>query len=314
MKTALGAALAIMIAQAFQLEFFASAGIIAILCIQKTRRKSLQLSWTRFLACMIGLLYAALLFEFIAYHPLTVGLLLLLFIPTTLLLKIQEGIVTSSVIILHVYTVGYVSVELIFNEVLLLTIGIGCALLMNVYMPSVETTLRKLQLEIERNYRIIFHEFAEYIKNGESNWSGKEITDTASLLQKAQTIALQNIENHIMRYDDQYYHYFKMREKQLEIIERMMPLLTTIEIQLKQGEMIGSFMEELSQGVNTGNTSSKYLEKLEELKEAFRSMALPKSREEFEARSALMHLVYEMHEYLLIKQQFKPIRNYSVFR
>ncbi|MBU9714704.1 aromatic acid exporter family protein [Evansella tamaricis] len=313
-KTALGAAIAIGIAQAFQLDFFASAGIITILCIQKTRRKSFQMSWARFLACIIGLLYAGLLFEYIAYHPITVGVLLLLFIPTTLLLKIQAGIVTSSVIILHIYTSGQVTLNLILNELALISIGIFCALLMNAYMPSVETKLSKMQQQLERNFSKIFQEFSVYVKTGQSTWSGKEITNSATLLEEAQTIAAQNLENHLLRYDDQYYHYFKMREKQLEIIERMMPLLTTIEIQLKQGEMVADYMKELSEGVNPGNTSSKYVEKLDHLKKIFKNMPLPETREEFEARSALMHLVYEINEYLLIKQQFKPIKKYSIFR
>ncbi|MFA9556009.1 aromatic acid exporter family protein [Evansella sp. AB-rgal1] len=314
LKTALGAAIAIAIAQAFQLEFFASAGIITILCIHKTRRKSFQLSYVRFLACSIGLFYAAILFELIGYHPISLAVLLLMFIPTTVLLKAQEGIVTSCVIILHIYASGYVSVPLIMNEFALISIGIGCALLMNAYMPSVERELQKQQQQIERLYAKIFHEFAIYIKYGDRQWDGKEITEAASLLNSAKNIAIQNLDNHILRYEDQYYHYFKMREKQLEIIERMMPLLAKIEIQVRQGEMIGNFMEELSGGVTPKNTAGKYIDKLEQLRNNFDEMPLPETRMEFEARSSLFYLVYEMEQYLLIKQQFKPIQNYSVFR
>ncbi len=45
LKTALGTALAIYLAQLLHLQNFASAGIITILCIQITQKRSLQASW-----------------------------------------------------------------------------------------------------------------------------------------------------------------------------------------------------------------------------------------------------------------------------
>lgn len=314
LKTALGATIAIAIAQLLQLDFFTSAGILTILCVQKTRKKSFQSSWARFLAGLIGIAYAAVVFETVGYHPLSVGLLLLLFIPTTLMLKVQGGIVTSSVIIFHIYTVADWSIPLLFNELALITIGIGVALLMNLYMPSKEEKLDKMQQEIEQYYTKILDEFVYYIRNGDNSWDGKEITKAASLLQKAKNEALQNLENHILRYEDMYYHYFTMREKQLDIIERMMPLLTSIDHHVEQADMVADFMGELAEGVHPKNTAYIYIEKLEELRKSFKSMPLPTTREEFEARSALAHLVRELEQYLTIKQQFKPIKEYKLFK
>nr|WP_090886604.1 aromatic acid exporter family protein [Evansella caseinilytica] len=314
LKTALGTGLAIAVAQALQLDYFTSAGIITILCIQKTRRKSFHMSWARFLACVIGFIYAVLLFETLGYYPWTVILLLLLFIPTTVLLKAQEGIVTSTVVIMHVYISSSFSVHLVWNELLLVTIGIGCALLMNAYMPSVERELKEMQGELEALYAKIFQQLAAYIKHGDSEWDGKEITEAAALLQSAKNKSLQNLENQILRYEDQYYHYFIMREKQLETIERMLPFLTSIEIQVKQGQMLADFLLELSEGVHPENTAYVFIEKLEALLETFKEMPLPTTREEFEARSSLFHLIHEIDQYLVIKQQFKPLRKYSLWR
>ncbi|UCZ54633.1 aromatic acid exporter family protein [Bacillus shivajii] len=313
-KTALGASLAIMIAQLLELEFFSSAGIITILCIQQTRRKSLQMSWARFVACIIGIVYAALVFELIGYHPLAMGILLLLFIPTTVLFKVQAGIVTSAVVILHLYSYGMVNTSIVINEIALIVIGIGCALLMNTYMPSVESGLDAMRHNLEAHFSKIFYEFSVYVRNGDSNWGGSEITKAAELLNTAKNKALHNLENHILRYEDQYYHYFKMREKQLDIIERMMPLLVSVDVKLKQGEMIADFLEELSAGVHSENTAYVYIEKLESLRMCFKGMDLPKTREEFEARSAYVQLLNEMEQYLILKSRFKPIKKYSIFR
>ncbi|WP_416151757.1 aromatic acid exporter family protein [Salipaludibacillus sp. HK11] len=314
LKTALGATLAVAIAQALQLDFFASAGILTVLCVQKTRRSSIQSSWARFLAAIIGIVFAVAIFESLGYHALSIGILTLLFIPTTVALKLQTGIVTSIVIIFHIYTVADLSISLLLNEVALITIGIGVALLMNSYMPSQENHLEKLQQQIEEYYATIFHEFAYYVRYGDNNWDGSEITKSEALLRNAKNGALQNLENHIMRYEDVYYHYFKMREKQLDIIERMMPLLTSIDQHVKQADMLADFMEELSEGVHPENTAHIYINKLESLQDSYKDMPLPKTREEFEARSALAHLVRELEQYLVIKRQFKTTREYKVFR
>lgn len=312
-KSAVGAALAIAMAQLLQLEFFASAGIITILCIQKTRKKTISNSGERFFACLIGMAYSILLFELFGYHPLSIAVLILLFIPTTLKLGVQSGIVTSAVIIFHIYTLGYVNLHVIVNELALITIGIGVALVMNLYMPGKEQQLNQMQDDLEAVYTRIFHEFARYIREGDTNWDGKEITEAEELVTQAKNLALQNLEDHILRYEDLYYHYFKMREKQLEIIERMMPLLTSIDEHVKQADMLAEFMDQLAEGVHSQNTAHIYLNKLNELKETYREMTLPKTREEFEARSALAHLVRELEQYLQIKQRFRTKKEYKAF-
>lgn len=305
MKTALGAALAIAIAQGFGLNFYVSAGILTILCIQKTRRQSVRLSGQRFLACIIGMIYGAAIFELIGYNPLALAILLLLFIPTVVFLKSQEGIASSSVIILHLYTLGEVSIPIILNEFAIIIIGIGMALLMNWYMPSVEKDLEKIQKGIEDNYKKIFQQFSTYLRAGDNNWDGKEITETATLLKKGKDVALYNVENHLLRYNDQYYHYFKMREKQFDIIERMMPLISSLDNTVVQGEKIADFLEELSKEVGPRMAAINFLERLYELQDQFKEMELPKDREEFEIRSSLFSFVKEIEQYLVIKRHFR---------
>lgn len=313
LKTAVGASLAVLVAQLLQLEFFAAAGILTILCIQKTRKKSFQSAWERLLACLLGIAVSGIVFEIAGYHFISVAVVLLLFIPLTVRLGITSGIVTSTVIMFHIYTIADLSAGLILNELALISIGVGMALLMNIYMPSNEKILDGYQRELESLYAKIFHEFATYIRYGDNRWSGKEVTDASELLQNAKNLAMQNLENHILRYEDSYYHYFKMREKQLDIIERMMPLLTSIDYHVEQADMLAAFMDDLGEGVHPANTAYLFIEKLEDLQESFKSMPLPDTREEFEARSALAHLVRELEQYLLIKQQFKVTENYGVF-
>lgn len=308
-KTAVGTSISIMIAQMLQLDNFVSAGILTILCIKVTKKKSLRASWDRFFACLLAMAFSSLFFEGIAYHPLVIGLLLLFFIPAAVMAKASDGIVTSSVIILHIYSAGEVSKDLLLNELGIIIVGIGVALIANLYMPSLESKLKEYRLEIEENFKIIFDEIVRYLRTHESSWDGREITETMELIDEAKALAFRDVENRFRRDENLYYHYFKMREKQFEIIERVLPSVTSIALPVEQGEMIADFIEELSEHIHPGNTALLFLEKLYRMKVSFENMELPKTREEFEARAALLHFVKEMEQYLIIKSSFKGLKD-----
>ena len=308
LKTALGTAISIMIAQYFGFGNFVSAGILTILCIQVTKKRSLQASWHRFLACIIAMLFSSVFFEGIMYHPIVIGLLLLFFIPTVVMTGAKEGVVSSSVIIMHIYSAGKVTGDLLLNELGIITVGIGVALVMNLYMPSVDNKLEEYQKEIEAHFKKIFIEIASYLRTNESTWDGRELTETAELIENAKILAFQDIENHFLRDENLYYQYFKIREKQFEIIERVLPAITSIPHQVEQGTMVAEFVEDLSKGIHPGNTVLFYLEKLLRMKAEFENMELPKTREEFETRAALLHFVNEMEQFLLLKRSFKGLK------
>ncbi|MFD1736369.1 aromatic acid exporter family protein [Bacillus salitolerans] len=306
LKTAVGVTVSIFIAHLLGLDYYASAGIITILCIQATKKKSLQSSWSRFVAGAIAMVYSVVFFQLIGYTPLTIGLILLLFIPTTVYFRIQEGIVTSSVVIFHLYDTQTFSPHLILNEFALILIGIGVALIMNLYMPSVDKQLKLYQKEIETNFSIIFKEVANYLKQKDSNWDGKEITTVHQIIQSAKSLAFRDIQNHFLRHENIYYSYFKIREQQLEIIERILPIVTSLDQTGIQGEMLAEFIEDLSDSIHPGNTAKRFLDKVEGLKKEFREMDLPTTREEFEARASLFQFLKEMEQYLIIKSYFRP--------
>ncbi|MCM3650310.1 aromatic acid exporter family protein [Metabacillus litoralis] len=304
-KTALGTTIAVMLAQFLQLDNYVSAGIITVLCIKVTKKKSLKSSWERLLACTLAIAFSFVFFEGLTYHPIIIGLMLIVFIPTTVLVKATEGIVTSVVIIFHLYNANKITLQLIGNEFLLIFIGIGVALIMNLYMPSVDRKLKHFQQQIEENFAAIFREIELYLIVEDRLWDGSEFIKTAELINDAKTTAFRDVENHFLRLENTYYHYFEMREQQFEIIERVIPLITSIHISVEQSKIIADFVQDLRVHINPGNTAHKFLAQLAEMKQTFESMELPQTREEFEVRAALYQFVREMEQYLIIKSQFK---------
>jgi uncharacterized membrane protein YgaE (UPF0421/DUF939 family) len=307
-KTALGTTIAVMISQALQLENYISAGIITILCIKATKKQSLKSSWDRFAACLVAMGISYIVFEGIMYHPIMIGLMLLIFIPITVQLKITEGIITSSVIIFHLYNSSHITLKVIGKEILLILIGIGIALLMNLYMPSAEKKLKGYIKEIEENFAAIFKEIEFYLRNPERVWDGREITKVSQLLKDAKRIAIQDIENHLLKSEDSYYHYFAMREKQFEIINRIIFLVTSIQVSVEQSKIVADFIRDIRTNIHSGNTAYKFIHQLQQMRKNFKQMDLPKTREEFEARAALVQFVKEMELYLMIKMKFKGIQ------
>jgi uncharacterized membrane protein YgaE (UPF0421/DUF939 family) len=305
LKTSLGTPIAIFISELCHLQNFLSAGILTILCIQNTKKKSIHAARTRFVACITAMIFSSVFFGILGYNPVAMGLELLLFIPTTILLKAKEGVVSSSVIILHFFAKGSISLHFIINELAIVLIGLSVALIINLYMPSIEAKLKQYQEKIEDDFRKIFEEIICYLRTNSMSWDGREITETADLLEKGIQLAFRDVENHLITNESYYYAYFKMRQKQFEIIERNLRLITSISYMVEQRQMVADFIEELKENIKPRNTALKRLEKLEELKESMQDMDLPKTREEFEARAALFQFLREMEDYLIIKSTFK---------
>src|SRR5699024_8516964 len=115
-KTALGAGLALWLSSFFELEFAMFSAIILIMCIEKTKKKTLLTMNEKFFASILGLGLSGLIFELTSYHPAILALFILLFLPLLVQFKIQGGFVTSMVVVLHVYTFGNFTMQVVQNE------------------------------------------------------------------------------------------------------------------------------------------------------------------------------------------------------
>lgn len=157
-------ALGIIIAKLIGLDNFASSAILVVLCIKHTKVHSLQAIVSRFVSCFMILILGSVIFSLLGQNAVVLGLIVLLFIPLTVVFKVQEGVVTSCVILLHVFNAKTIDVHLFVNEILLLIVGLGIAFLMNLIMPSLDGTLKHFKKQIEDQYTQIFETFSEKCK------------------------------------------------------------------------------------------------------------------------------------------------------
>ncbi|WP_103106709.1 aromatic acid exporter family protein [Brevibacillus reuszeri] len=303
LKTAIGTAISILLAQQLDLMFPASAGIITILCIQVTVKQSFRTAWNRILASFLGLAIGIALFLVLGFTPLAILIEILIFMPLAVRFKIQEGFVTSIVVLMHLYSTQRMDVALIANEVALLVVGVGVALVVNLYMPSLDKELQAMQGQVERLFIKILREFCYYLRHGESDWDGREMIEAPGLLEKAIRLASRDVDNRLGRRDDSYYQYFIMREKQFELLERMMPIVSSLNTRVPQGLHIADFLERISDSVHPGNTAYRFIDQLRDMRKEIKETDLPRTREEFETRASLFYLLREIESYLFIKHE-----------
>ncbi len=305
-KIAIGGGGALFLAQFLQLQNFSTAAVITLLSIQSTKKKSLVIAFQRFVACMIAMGIGVFLFKQLGYQPLTVTIYFLLAIPLLTRLGLQEGIVVSSVILLQLYVIGDTTVALVLNQISIITIGIAFALLMNMYMPSIEKDLIDVKRKIEENFKIIFATFSLHMRRKEQEFPESLLAETEKLIEYSKALAFQELENTFLEKSNYYFVYFEMRDRQFNIIrDRIVPILSSLHCTYEQTNMIAAFLEEVALSIYEENTAHQLIADLEDLRKQFEGMELPQTREEFETRAALLSLVKELESFLHIKRTFK---------
>src|SRR5699024_8137267 len=109
---------AIPFAQFMGLTNVATAGILTMLCIKPSRKKSVLTALYLFLVFVFASLYSFIVFEGFRYNAFVVGLLLAVFTPTTVWSQNTQGITTSSVIIINLYGAQHISYAFLFDHFL----------------------------------------------------------------------------------------------------------------------------------------------------------------------------------------------------
>ena len=312
-KTAVAVIVSIYICYAAGLFSPLSAGLLAILGVDVTKKKGLRTSFQRIAASLLGLLLAATLFWAVGFHVWVIGLYILLLYPVLNRLRLKDGVVTGSVVMFHLFAAGRVELELLLNEVALLLIGLGTATGINLlYMPKEDKQLQEYREKTEELFSRIFAEIALNLRDTEYVWSGAELLEAEGVLEKASASVQRLGENSLRGGQTQWAVYFYMRKQQMDSIERMVQLVAQVFTTLPHGESLAAVFEALSIDVRIAHYTGRSERKLTELESGFKTMPLPATRDEFEVRAALLQLIVELKAYLAVaKSQKRPVTGRS---
>jgi uncharacterized membrane protein YgaE (UPF0421/DUF939 family) len=305
-KTAIGAAVGMLIAQSLGLKYGTAAGVIVILSVQSTKRQSVKIAIQRMGAFFLALFLSSILFNSAGFTPIIFGVFLLIFVPLAARFKLNEGIVVSSVLVTHLLVEKTTAVPLIINELLLMLIGVSTALVLNLYMPSVEKDIKDDIASVEDNIRELLHHMSIALRECAISIKEEELfIALENTLKRGRQRAYRNLNNSLFSDSSYYVKYMDMRLQQLKALKNMRRHFEKFSITYKQTEMISDFTLNIANSIHEYNTAEGLLKNLQELREEFKNMELPKTREEFENRAMLYQFLNDMEQFLLIKNDFK---------
>src|SRR5699024_2056256 len=122
-------------------------------------------------------------------------------------LRIQGGFLTCIVVLLHIYALEIANVAVFLNELYIILIGMGIALLVNSIMPYLQPKIDAHKKHIESKYGKILYEYAVYLKDSERTWDEKEMIEVKEVIEEAKSIAILDVENHLLRKKNKDYYY-----------------------------------------------------------------------------------------------------------
>ncbi|MEQ3466101.1 aromatic acid exporter family protein [Enterococcus cecorum] len=303
-KTVIASVLAILIATQLHLLYATAAGIIAILSVGNTKKTSLKSGLGRLLSLGIAIILSFICFTTLGFHPWAFGVFLLVFIPLSVRFNLADAIVVNSVLITHFLVEKSFSWQMILNETLLMTIGVGLALLLNLYMPDNEKQLKEDIKAIEEDFRTIIFAMAAHLNLEKIAPLDDACLDLRSKLRAALNQAHIHQKNQWISEEDYYSEYFSMRLAQLRILRDMVNLLIEIDID-------GLFVDELrkvlistAENFAEENDGKLILWQIEAVYQNYRQKPLPQTREEFENRALLFQFLQSFRSFVEIKAIF----------
>jgi len=305
-KMALSATISIIISNYIGLEFGVTSGIIAILSIQDTKKEALLVGGRRMIAATIAILLSFILYMLLGNNPLVFGLFLLIFISITTVLKISEGMVVGAVLSTHLLISTNINVFWIINEGKLTIIGIGVAMMFNLYTASLEENFEKNKQRIEDYYRAILSDMAvSLVTQAVPIYEQEILLSLEELIKNTKFMAQIINNNHLFKKNDYYVSYIDMRITQLDAIKRMQRHFSRFYMKYEQTRILSAFTNDVAMNIHEDNDCIELIDKLNLLRKDYEMMELPKNRNEFENRALLFQFLNDLEDFLIIKKEFK---------
>jgi len=305
LKIAAGSCLAISAAQFFNVQYSASAGIITLLSIQDTKKATFKIAAKRALALILAIAIAVLSFSLFGYTPYAFGIYLFLFAGACTAAGLQDGIPMCSVLVTHFLIEKSVSPYWIINEVLLMVIGAGIGIALNLYMPRFTKQIRAAQSKIEWEIRLILKGLATFLADVGGDFLLSY--DFAAIDAKVEEAIKQSIQDNdnMLFYDLRYFiTYMEMRKNQIAVLRQMLEQAEYMQSRPVQSGQAAALIDEILMTLRESNNARGLLARLEDTRHHFRNGALPETRQEFEDRAILYGILNSLEQFLKFKENF----------
>lgn len=309
-KITLAAVLAILCAQALKLDFVVSAGIVAILSVQPTKKETLRTALARLLAFVLALAISITLFNLLGFTLPVFFLYLLLFILVCQWRKWISAMAMDSVLISHFLSFGKTGPTEIKNEVFLFVLGVGFGILVNLLLHEKIDYIEELKNQTDDKIKLALHRMALRIQNPAlADYDGSCFVSLNQSIFIAKKQAEENYNNQFSKKDTFDSRYLDMREKQTKILYEMFKAARDLGTVPSTAGMLSDFLEKVSNEYHKDNDVKALLEELALIHDKMKAHPLPQTRTEFEDRANLFILMERLKEFLQIKHDFMIEQN-----
>lgn len=305
-KTALAALLALLSAEALGLEFAAAAAVVAILSVFDTRRATVKGAFERLISAVLALAIGTAAFEILGYTPFAFGAFLLFFVPISFLLKVSIGLGPSSVLVTHLLAKGAVTGGLLANEMALMFLGTGFAILTNIYAFSEKKKIQDLFASINEDIKEVLNIFARSLtENYEIHTHFPLFVELNKKIQEVEKLAILEEDNMFGSGGTRDVYKARLLKQESQILETMFRDLDSIPPEYVSGGKMAEILRTTSTQLTQDGAVYEIEKRLRLLEDDNMTRPLPKTAEEFRQRALLFQVFRSFQDFVRTKSSFE---------
>jgi uncharacterized membrane protein YgaE (UPF0421/DUF939 family) len=304
-KVACASLAAIAIAQAAGLSYAVSAGVITLLSLQATKRETLSSALRRALsfALAIALVYAC--FGALGFTLASLGAFLFLFVLLSYAAGLADMVAVCAVLASHFWSARDLSLPFLRNEALVVLVGVGVAVLFNLFLRAGLASVRRDQALADAGMKSLLALAADCIKEAR-RFPVERVdalrADLRAAVQRARRAQGNSLSDDLGYFAD----YFEMRLRQLELLGEIAHCANELEAPPggEDAERVVILIRNVAwtfDETNDGELTGRYHGRLSE---ALKATPLPRTRAEFESSAILFQVLVYMREFIQIKAEF----------
>lgn len=306
LKIAVGSCMAVAVAQFFELPYATSAGIVTLLTVQNTRRDTIRLAAERLLSFLLSVLLVFVCFRYIGkLEWVNYGVYIFLMVHVCYFFGWENTISVNAVMGTHYLLTPDYSLNFAASELAVIAIGTALALLMNWHMPSNLKTLREDIRKAEDDMQQVLQELACYLEgklDGAHIWL--DLDQLEQSIHRGLERAHEHAHNTLSEEDHYYIEYMEMRLQQCALLQAIRHRVWKIDGMPEQAKIISDYLRYLVPYVHEKNIPDRQSTDLQQVFDQMKQQPLPESRDEFESRAILYHVLLDLEDFLFVKKRF----------
>lgn len=307
-KIASAAIAAIMIAKLLNLDNAISAGIVAILSIQATKKETLKTAFDRFLAFVVAVFISFVTYHICGFNLAGFCLYLVFFIFVCQRYQWISAMAMDSVLISHFIGFQSFAMPFVVNEALIFFIGIGLGIVANLHLHKDVNYIEELKANADDQIKKILRRMAEHmVEEDKSDYNGDCFLKLDDMIREAENVARLNYANQFGTKDKYDLYYIEMRKNQKTVLYEMYKFVRQLRTSPDNIYVIANFLDDIALQFEKNNTAEDLLKETQEIDQFMDTTELPKTREEFEDRALLFALLMQIKEFLEIKAEFSAM-------